>query len=138
MSALALHWRARVIGLVLVVPPLVHLAPLHRLTAVLGARRPGRVPPPVEPLVREVEFWLGRLPWPWRSTCLKRATILYALLRPAGEPVELHVGVKRTREGAFTAHAWLVRGGAPYLEPVTETPETFRVIATFPSEAEPA
>ena len=146
MSALALHWRLRVIGLVLVVPPLVHVAPLPRITAVLG-RRPrrgraaeagGAAATPVAMLVREVDFWLGRLPWPWRGTCLKRATILYGLLRRAGADVALHVGVKRTREGAFTAHAWLVRDGAPYLEPVADTPESFRVIATFPAESAPA
>ena len=77
---------------------------------------------------------LYRLPPPWRHTCLKRASVLYHLLRKAGRPVELVIGVKHDAEGAVTAHAWLVRDGEPYLENDPEHPSRFEEIARFPED----
>lgn len=129
--SLALRWRVRVAWLVFAVPPLLHLIPTNRLVAFLG--RMGHAPrPDVTALVAEVDAWQWRLPWPWRSTCLKRASVLYALFRHMGDDVGLHIGVRRGDDGAFLAHAWLMRGGEPYLEPATSDPSTYRVIAEFP------
>lgn len=75
---------------------------------------------------------LYRLPRPWNHTCLKRATVLYYLLRRANRPVELLIGVKHDEKGAVTAHAWLVREGTPYLENDPTHPDRFNVIARFP------
>jgi hypothetical protein len=131
---LALRWRVRVAVLVLVVPPLLHLLPTNRLVGFLG--RPGRAPrPDLAALVAEVDAWQWRLPWPWRSTCLKRSTVLYALLRHLGDDVTLRIGVRRGEDGAFLAHAWLMRDGEVYLEPATGDPSTYSVIVEFPERA---
>ena len=128
---IALRWRVRVACLVFVVPPLLHLVPTNRLVAFLGklghAERPD-----LASLVAEVDAWQWRLPWPWRSTCLKRASVLYALFRHLGDPVNLRIGVRRGDDGAFLAHAWLMRGGEVYLEPAASDPSTYAVIAEFP------
>ncbi len=88
--------------------------------------------PNLDALVAEVDAWQWRLPWIWRSTCLKRASVLYALLRHAGNDIGMRIGVRRGDDGAFLAHAWLVRDGEPYLEPATGDPSTYRTIAEFP------
>lgn len=62
-----------------------------------------------------VDALLGRLPPPWRKTCLTRSVVLYHLLRRSGVPVELCIGVRRANQ-EFAAHAWLEREGRPYME----------------------
>ena len=74
---------------------------------------------------------LRRLPPPWRYTCLRRGIVMYYLLRHAGRPAQLHIGVRKSG-GALQAHAWLVMNGAPYLEPDREEHAAFQVIASFP------
>jgi hypothetical protein len=132
LRKLALPWRLRVFGLVMTVPPLLHLMPVDRLVKRLGARHRNYSDPPVQTLADEVDAWLTRLPWPWRTTCLKRASILYALLRRSGDDVQLHIGVKREADRTFAAHAWLMREGRPYLEPAASEFATFTVITAFP------
>jgi len=86
-------------------------------------------------LARWVDRLLRRLPGPWHRTCLKRAAVLYHLLRRAGRPVELCIGVNRNRGPAksdLAAHAWLVRAGEPYLEAHPEHALSHVVIARFP------
>ncbi len=119
----------------MIVPPLLHLVAVNRLVTHLSEKRSTYINPPVILLAEEVDAWLTRLPWPWRTTCLKRATILYALLRRAGEDVQLHIGVKRETGKAITAHAWLMRNGAPYLEPPASPYATYQVITAFPELA---
>lgn len=65
--------------------------------------------------MRRVDAVLGRLPPPWRRTCLTRTAVLFHLLRRSGLPVELCIGV-RGNDGKLEAHAWLERGRAPYME----------------------
>ena len=128
---LALRWRVRVALLVVAVPPLLYLIPTNRLVRFLG--RLGHAPrPDLASLVAEVDAWQWRLPWPWRSTCLKRSTVLYALLRRMGDPVSLRIGVRRDDGGTFLAHAWLMRDNEVYLEPASSDPSTFSVIVEFP------
>ena len=81
-----------------------------------------------------VDALLGRLPRPWRRTCLRRAAVLYFLVRSAGRAVELCIGVRRDASGTLRAHAWLLRDGVPYLEPewAVERIAEFSVIARFP------
>ena len=130
-------WRARTVATVLLIPPLLHIVPLHRLAPRLGGDRSSRLrlPLPTERVVDLVDLLLQRLPWPWRFTCLKRAAVLYALFRRTGMTVELWIGVRRDPDGQLAAHAWLVRDGAPYLEAPSDPRETFEVIARFPEPA---
>ena len=129
---LTLSWRAWIVALVLIVPPLLYVLPVHRLAARLASLGRARSDSPVEAIVAAVDRWQHRLFWPWRSTCLKRATVLFALLRREGIEVELHIGVRRNADHAFAAHAWLVRDGQPYLESPASPLTTYRLIARFP------
>ena len=125
-------WRLRAILAATVIPPLLTLVPLTRLARRLGrtgARQASEVND--AGLAEWVDRVLRRMPWPWRHTCLHRSAVLYHLLRGAGRPVSLVIGVKRDGTG-FTAHAWLARGGAPYLEPGPEHTISHQVIASFP------
>ncbi len=131
-TSLPVRWRLRLAVLVAVVPPLLHVLPVHRLASWLGRPRAAREKPPTELLVARVDAWLRRLPWPWRTTCLKRASVLYGLLRPLDVDMQLHIGVRRIPGKAFQAHAWLMRRDAPFLEPEGSDFATYQVIARFP------
>ena len=134
--------RAQAVMAAILIPPLVHLVPLHRLAPRLGKVTSRSLDPAVDSV--RVAGWidaiLERLPWPWRSTCLKRSAVLYHLLRRAGVAVELRIGVRRPGPDQLAAHAWLIRDGQPFLEPrVRRTGDTgpleeFAVIAQFPEK----
>lgn len=130
-------WRAWIVGLALIIPPLLYIAPIHRIAGRLTAMGRARTVPPVDVIVAEVDRWQRWLRWPWHTTCLKRAAVLFTLLRRCGINVELHIGVRRNAEKAFGAHAWLVRDGQPYLEAGADALPSFRVIACFPEVAAP-
>jgi len=120
--------------MVAVVPPLLYVVSFSRLAAWLGGNAAG---PPVQDLddaslAQWVDRLLRNLPNPWRRTCLKRAAVLYHLLRRAGRPVELWIGVHKAGPTPLAAHAWLVRAGEPYLESHPEHPHSHTVIARFP------
>lgn len=126
-------WRLRATWAALWWPPLLHLVSLTRLARWAGGRR-------TRPEAHEVDDpalaeWVDRvldvLPWPWRRTCLKRGLAIFALLARAGRPAELRVGVRRDATGALVAHAWLVRGGVPILEPGIEPLDDLREISRF-------
>lgn len=134
MGQLSLGWRLRATATVAIVPPLLYFVSFSRLAGWLGGRGGRPVVSDLDDvsLARWVDRLLRNLPNPWRRTCLKRAAVLYYLLRRAGRPVELWIGVHKTGPAALGAHAWLVRSGAPYLEPHPEHPEQHTVIARFP------
>lgn len=133
---LPLRWRMQAGLAALVIPPLIHVIPLHRLASRLGRPAAGAAPPPEDARAAAwVDGVLRHLPWPWRHTCLRRSAVLYHLLRRAGQPVELHIGVRRESAGALAAHAWLVRDGEPYLEARPEQIANFAVLARFPESA---
>jgi len=134
MPRLPLGWRLRATAAVVVVPPLLYLVSFSRLAGWLGGNRLG---PPADGLDDEslaswVDRLLRRLPGPWHRTCLKRATVLFLLLRRAGRPVDLCIGVQRNGPAPLGAHAWLVRAGEPYLESLPEDARRHTVIARFP------
>src|SRR5690606_31066505 len=115
---LPLWWRVRAGVAGLVIPLLLLVAPLDRITRLLGrgrARESWRALPD-----KRVAHWidnlLARLPWPWRHTCLRRSAVLYHILRRHGREVELMVGVRRDERDALAAHAWLTLDSTPYLE----------------------
>jgi hypothetical protein len=88
-------------------------------------------PPAPDSTAWRVDRILHALPWPWRHTCLRRATTLFYLLRLSGYLVELRVGVRREKGKELEAHAWLTLNGEPFLEPPTADVPTFSPIATF-------
>ncbi len=138
-APLPLGWRVRAAATAFVVLPLLEWISFARLERALDTI--GRVLPSqrVDPLTasRWVDRLLGRLPDPWRFTCLRRATVLYHLLRSAGAPLELCIGVRRETDGSLHAHAWLLDNGVLTLEPprIAERVAMFTEIARFPSAA---
>jgi hypothetical protein len=133
-ASLPIRWRIYATVTVALVPPALSLLSFARLSRWLAGRRP-RDPNGAGFQDRAVTAWvdrlLYRLPWPWRYTCLKRSAVLYHLLRQGGRDVELCIGVRRDAGGGFTAHAWLLRAGLPYLEP-RAAPAEYQIIARFP------
>ncbi|HEX4633926.1 MAG TPA: lasso peptide biosynthesis B2 protein, partial [Gemmatimonadales bacterium] len=87
-------WRLRALLVALLAPPALEVFSLSRLVPRIS--KPSRSPQPVadQALAAWVDRILGHLPWPWRRTCLRRAVVLYALLRHAGRPVQLWIGVR--------------------------------------------
>jgi len=134
MRGLSVGWSVRTLVAAVLIPPLLRVVSLGRLAAWLGRSpsRPARPAADDAVLAARVDRLLTRLPWLWRRTCLRRSTVLYYLLRRAGRPVELCVGVRRAAGEALGAHAWLVLGNEPYLEPAPGQPAAHQVIARFP------
>lgn len=136
-AGLPLGWRLRALVLVVLIPPLVYVVSFaHLMTWLEGQGLPAPDPALDDAtLARWVDRLLRRLPGPWHRTCLKRAAVLFRLLRRAGRPVELCIGVDRNSapaRGNIAAHAWLVRAGQPYLEARPEHAANHVVIARFP------
>ncbi len=133
-----LRWKARTVLAALALPPLLSVVSFARLARWIGRRRPAHLAaPPEADLAEWTERILRRAPPPWRYTCLRRGIVLYYLLRKSGRDATLHIGVRRDAAGTFVAHAWLTREGALLLEPPSNNPAQYRVIASFP-EADPA
>jgi hypothetical protein len=118
----------------MIVPPLLYLISFGRLAAWLGGDDQRRHDENLDDatLARWVDRLLRHLPGPWHRTCLKRAAVLYHVLRRAGRPVELWIGVQKPGPTPLGAHAWLVREGEPYLESRPEHALSHTVIARFP------
>lgn len=110
-------WSLRIVSACLTIPPALQLVPLDRLAGRLGRPRTLKRPSAEqqEMIMRRVDGLLGRLPRPWRRTCLTRTAVLYHLLRRSGIPVELCIGV-RASNGKVEAHAWMERERVPYME----------------------
>lgn len=132
-TRLPLGWRLRATVAVVVVPPLLYVTSFARVAGWLGRFR-GRREEALDDaaLARWVDRLLRHLPGLWRRTCLKRATVLYYVLRRAGRPVELWIGVHRPGPDPLGAHAWLMQCGEPYLESRPEHARRHTVIARFP------
>ena len=139
---LSLRWKVEAGLAALIIPPLIHVVPLHRLARWLGQPRPAPMRDSVADIraAQWVDAVLRRLPWPWRRTCLKRSAVLYHLLRRNEVPVELRIGVRRNDTGELAAHAWLTLENRCYLEPGFQVGERedrmedFTEIACFPEQ----
>jgi hypothetical protein len=131
--------RLRALAAALVIPPWLAVASFQGVASRLGrGRAPAGSPANAAQemaLAELVDTILHRLPGPWRHTCLKRAAVLFHLLRRADRPVQLLIGVRREADGRLQAHAWLARGGETYLEPNPDMPPRHSVLATFPEGA---
>jgi len=131
-------WRLRAAAAALIVPPAIRVTSLAKLMKWLTPPRERETAIALDDkaIARWVTRILHRLPGPWHLSCLNRSVVLYSLLRAAGRPVELCIGVARTVRGGpgphMAAHAWLVLDGAPYLEPDTELVTGLPVVARFP------
>ena len=134
---LALGWKLRAALASVIVPPLLDLVSFARIERALLALARVRPAAPLDDAAAAsyVDRLLLRLPGPWAWTCLRRAAVIYYLLRGAGRDAELCIGVRREHDGSLHAHAWLLRDGVLYLEP-GRSPERvadFTVIARFPA-----
>ena len=132
------RWRLRASFAAVVLPPLVHLASLERITGWIEARpAPGAPDAAVDDaaLAEWVDRVLTVLPPPWRRTCLKRALVLHYLLHRAGRPASLVIGVRRDQHNALAAHAWLAHAGTPYLESGADQVASYQVLTAFPSSS---
>ena len=104
--------------LAMIVAPLaVRLVPLPVLLRIAdripAGRRAAATP---DGLGARVSRWLRWGIGPWKSTCLTRATVLYALLRYHGFRPQFYIGVRGAHE-AFGAHAWVTLGGRTVSDP---------------------
>lgn len=110
--------RGGALAAVVLVPPLLALLPLPAVLAVCDhwPRLGGGATP--NGLADRVRRWLAHGRGPWRSSCLTRSLVLYAMLRQHGHRPALHVGVEGDAR-AFAAHAWVTLGGRPVEQPST-------------------
>ena len=124
----------RAVVAAVLIPPALELSSFSRLARILSLTpSPSPAPFDDQALARWIDRILYRLPWPWRRTCLRRALVLYPLLRLAGRPVDLWIGVRRGEPSSkVTAHAWLTLSGAPHLEADPEHAGRYTPIAQFP------
>jgi hypothetical protein len=134
LTSLTWSWRVRATLASLVLPPLVHLVSLPVLTRWIDRGRPPAQPvvPDESQLAAWVDRVLRRLPGPWRRTCLKRAFVMYYLLRRSGRPAGLRIGVRRDTDQKLAAHAWLVRDDQPILEEGADHIGSYQVLTQFP------
>jgi hypothetical protein len=96
----------------LVIPLLLALLPLPAVLAVCDrwpSMAQGATP---HGLADRVRRWLSHGRGPWRSSCLTRSLVLYALLRQHGHRPRLFLGVDGDSRD-FLAHAWVSLGGVP-------------------------
>lgn len=75
-------------------------------------------------LASRTQRWLNRGFGLWRSTCLTRSAVLYAMLRQHGYRPLLHLGVMGS-ENSFEAHAWISLAGIPIAD-APQNVERFR------------
>jgi hypothetical protein len=125
--------KLEIIALCLLVPPALELLPARRVFARVARVQPrGGDATRAEQLAGAVDRVLSRLPWIWKRTCLRRATVLAVLLRREGRDAEIVIGVRRDLQGALEAHAWVRCDEVePYLE--AEPDRAFSVLR-HPSE----
>lgn len=120
----------------LLLPPALEIVSLSRIVSRISDASTSAAPVDDQALAAWVDRILGHLPWPWRRTCLRRAVVLYGLLRHAGRPVQLWIGVRKNRDApdseGVSAHAWLTSGGKPYLEANVDHVTAHTPIARFP------
>jgi Transglutaminase-like superfamily len=90
----------------------LRIVPFRWTWRVVGAPRAGLRDAPgmqeIERIGRAIRRAAARVP---RATCLTRGLAAALLLRLAGLPHELFIGVRKDADGTFAAHAWVVSRG---------------------------
>lgn len=117
MALVAFAERILAAAATLIVPVALRTMPLPGVLALCDRwpRVAGRrARPPI--LAQRVRRWLSAGRGPWRSTCLTRSAVLYAMLRQHGYDPEFFVGVAG-RASRFDAHAWVSVDGHPVDQP---------------------
>lgn len=99
------------------VPLALRMLPLSTVLA-LCDRWPRVTTPHRTPaqLANRVRRWLGRGRGPWKSTCLTRSLVLYAMLRQHAYRPRFFVGVAGSAR-KFDAHAWVTIDDTPVADP---------------------
>lgn len=100
--------------LISAVGPLVSLSTMFRL-AETRRRWPPSALIPEEEIARRIDrvFHSGLVT---DGTCWKRATVLRRYLLLNGIETDVVFGVRKESAGSLAGHAWLERGGLPFLE----------------------
>jgi hypothetical protein len=88
-------------------------------------------------------FTVERLEWAVRTagsripgaTCLTRALALHRLLTRAGYASSIHIGVAKSPDRGFEAHAWVEHEGATLLSSASEIAHYQRLAALQPSSS---
>ena len=90
-------------------------------------------------IVKFADYLLNRNFWIFRSTCLKRALVLYYFLRRSGMDVQVCFGVRsnakssdRKRQNVLEGHAWLLYSGNIFLERDAKATKTYTMTYSFP------
>jgi hypothetical protein len=89
---------------------------------------------------RYTDFILGRNWWIYRMNCLKRALVIFRILRLHGIDVQICMGVRKNGvspaadpDTSLIGHAWLMVDGKPFLEDSRSMAMTYTPVFTFPS-----
>lgn len=92
-------------------------------------------------IVKFTDYILNCNFWKSKNFCLKRAIVLYYLLRNLGINVHICFGVKyngnspgKSSKDELTGHAWLLYNENIFLERNTEVTKTYKMTYSFPSE----
>ncbi|MGH7649454.1 MAG: lasso peptide biosynthesis B2 protein [Gemmatimonadaceae bacterium] len=110
--------KAEIVLACAVVPCALEVLPASTVLGLLKRvpRRNGQAFAPSR-IAHHVDRLLMRAPWVWHYTCLRRATVMAALLRRDGRDADVVIGARRRSNGELEAHAWLRCGGEdPFLE----------------------
>jgi hypothetical protein len=91
-----------------------------------GAPRPDRAPGAAAAERTAARVAVAGAFYPRRALCLEQSIALFVLLRRAGAPAELRLGV---RPLPFLAHAWVEVDGVP----VNEQPDAIAQLVPFPA-----
>ena len=85
------------------------------------------------------DFILGRNWWIYRMNCLKRALVIYGILRHYHINVQFCMGVRRSPlveandpAASLQGHAWLKINGKPFLEDGRSMTNTYVPVFSFP------
>ena len=65
--------------------------------------------------------------WVFKTNCWRRAVVLHRFLALRGVASDIVFGVKKDENGAIAAHAWLEKGGRPFLETESGYSVTYKI-----------
>lgn len=111
--------RGGALAAVMIIPLLLVLLPFPAVLAACDRwPRIGAVGAAPNGLADRTRRWLAHGRGPWKSSCLTRSLVLYAMLRQHGYRPRLHLGVEGDAV-SFAAHAWVTLGERPVEQPST-------------------
>ena len=124
---------------------MLRLLSLSKIMSLLTPKRQAWIRASKQPnLIRKVagytDFILMRNWWIYRMNCLKRALVIYRIMRLNGLAVEICIGVKKqpsipvlNSENPLIGHAWLRFNGKPFLEDSRSMATTYTCVVSFPT-----